>query len=110
MQKGTNGTSCKKTDYWEQQVISWEQSGKTQKEFCRQQEISVPAFGYWKRKLRSQHSQVVEFYPLTIPVSSPQPSSSGISLVTNDSKFHIELATDFVPRTLKVLLQTLAQI
>ena len=110
MKKGKDGTLCKKTDYWEQQVIAWEQSGKTQKEFCRQQEISVPAFGYWKRKLRPQRSEVVEFYPLTIPVSVSQQTSSGISLVTSDTKFHIELKTDFVPSTLKTLLHTLAQI
>lgn len=97
----------KKTNYWEQQVISWEQSGKTQKEFCGQQEISVSAFGYWKRKLRPQRSEVVEFYPLSIPVPGPQSSSSGISLVTRDAKFHIKLATDFVPRTLRALLHTL---
>ena len=110
MNNETDGNSCKKIDYWKQQVVAWEQSGKTQKEFCRQQEISVPAFGYWKRKLRPQQSEAVEFYPLTIPVTKTPPASSGISLVTNDSKFHIELSTDFVPRTLKALLHTLAQI
>lgn len=99
---------CGKTDYWEQQVILWEASGTTQKEFCNKHEISVSVFGYWKRKLRTQQADAVEFFPVTVspPPNSP-PAFSGIRLVPSHGRFHIELATNFVSSTLRSVLNTL---
>ena len=108
MKRETDGNWCGKTEYWEQQVILWEGSGTTQKEFCNKHEINVSVFGYWKRKLRTQQADVVEFLPVAVspPTISPA-TTSGIRLVPSHGRFHIELATNFVPSTLRSLLNSL---
>jgi hypothetical protein len=37
--------------YWQELLKQWSESGITQAEFCRRQNVSVAAFGWWKRKL-----------------------------------------------------------
>ena len=38
-------------------IASWQSGELTQKEWCRQQEISYHIFHYWYRKYREEHSE-----------------------------------------------------
>jgi hypothetical protein len=38
-------------------IASWQQSDLSQKEWCRQQDISYHIFHYWYRVYREEHSQ-----------------------------------------------------
>ncbi len=40
--------------YWRQQLLEWSQSRLTQVGFCRERGLSVPAFTWWKAKLRDE--------------------------------------------------------
>ena len=37
--------------FWARHLQRWKQSGLSQTQYCRQQQLSVPAFGWWKRRL-----------------------------------------------------------
>lgn len=39
--------------FWARHLQRWNQSGLSQAQYCRQQQLSVPAFGWWKRRLTS---------------------------------------------------------
>jgi hypothetical protein len=38
-------------EYFGEHVRRWQESGLTQREYCRVEGLGVSAFGYWKRKL-----------------------------------------------------------
>ena len=44
-------TSAEKTSFWRAHIRAWARSGLSIKEYCRRQNISHHAFGYWKKKL-----------------------------------------------------------
>jgi hypothetical protein len=37
--------------FWARHLQRWKQSGLSQAQYCRQQQLSTPAFGWWKRHL-----------------------------------------------------------
>ena len=38
-------------NYWQARIEDWRQSGLSQAEYTRQQDLAISQFGYWKRKL-----------------------------------------------------------
>jgi len=44
-------------------IFSWQQSGFSQKEWCRQQEIAYHVFHYWFRVYRTKHPEPVSNSP-----------------------------------------------
>ena len=53
----TDGTTKKTTSrkpFWQKHLRAWSRSGLTQADYCRQHQLSAPAFGWWKRKLEGK--------------------------------------------------------
>jgi hypothetical protein len=53
----TDGTTKKKTSrkpFWQKHLRAWSQGGLTQADYCRQHQLSAPAFGWWKRQLEGK--------------------------------------------------------
>ena len=53
----TDGTTTKnrsRKPFWQKHLRAWSQSGLTQADYCRQHQLSAPAFGWWKRKLEGK--------------------------------------------------------
>ena len=51
----TDGRAKKTTNrkaFWQKHLRAWSRSGLTQAEYCRQHQLSAPAFGWWKRQLQ----------------------------------------------------------
>ncbi len=74
--------STRLSDYWQQQIAVWEQSGLTQKAFCEQHALNYYRFGYWRRKYREQiQGDAVQARKGFIPVQySPERVAGGLSL------------------------------
>jgi hypothetical protein len=53
-----NDSTAKKTTsrkpFWQRHLRAWSRSGLTQADYCRQHQLSAPAFGWWKRKLEGK--------------------------------------------------------
>jgi hypothetical protein len=45
--------TTKRTD-WAEILARWQRSGASQRGFCREEDISYPAFMYWRKKLSEQ--------------------------------------------------------
>ncbi len=43
--------------FWARHLQRWNQSGLSQAQYCRQQQLSAPAFGWWKRQLATAPTQ-----------------------------------------------------
>jgi hypothetical protein len=40
-----------KIDQWKSFIAEWQKSGKTREAFCRERNLTVPTFSYWRTKL-----------------------------------------------------------
>jgi len=95
-----------KPSYWQSQVSSWRRSGLSQAQFCRDHNLKVRDFGYWKRKF-SRSSNAVSFVPLRVQSSLSAPSPLGLVL---DSGLRVEVREGFSPGALKDLIHTLREL
>jgi len=95
-----------KPSYWQAQVSSWRGSGLNQAQFCRDHNLKVRDFGYWKRKL-ARSSSAVSFVPLRVKSLSAVPSPLGLVL---ESGLRIEVREGFSPGALKDLIHTLREL
>jgi hypothetical protein len=43
--------------FWAGHLHRWQQSGLSQTQYCRQQQLSAPAFGWWKRQLATAQAR-----------------------------------------------------
>jgi hypothetical protein len=69
-----------KRQFWEDHVQAWQQSGLTQAEYCRQNNLKNHRWWYWRKRLSHPPETDVTFVPLRL--SSSNISRTGISVVT----------------------------
>ncbi len=51
--------SNSKLVHWESVITSWKESGKSQVNFCKDNEIKVSTFGYWQKRLSASKNLFV---------------------------------------------------
>jgi len=104
-----------KSSYWESHFQSWEQSGLTQSEYCRQHTLKYHVFLYWKRKLRKPCPSTFqsEGSPVSfVEVGSSFPRVLGLSSLSAPDDFFrlwvggvcIEVGNRFDPESLSRLI------
>jgi len=58
-----------KRSFWEHPLGRWQQSGLSQRAYCRQNDLKPHQFYYWRRRTLKPRSDV-SFLPVTLPVDS----------------------------------------
>ena len=77
-------TPSSRPAYWQDHMERWQQSGQSQKAYCREQDLSYFRFQYWRRRFREDEQHDVQrtrpsgFVPVA-PTRSGLPS--GLSVV-----------------------------
>ena len=80
-------------------VGSWEGSGKTQREFCSEQDISFHRFTYWLRRYREHQKEASGAAPSFIPLSLDAAIGSSAEIIYPDGRrliFHQAVAAQFL--------------
>lgn len=97
--------SYAKQEFWEKHIELWQNSSKTQAEYCRQNNLKIKSFGYWKRRLK-EFAEEIRFVPVAfdLPVA-PNPGSP--LKVAVKGRYCIEVPDDFSPETLKKVLSVM---
>lgn len=44
--------------FWRKHVQQWQRSSATQSQYCREHDLSIAAFHWWRRKLTHRHAPV----------------------------------------------------
>ena len=94
-----------KRSYWKQHIDSWQETGLTQVEYCRQNNLKHHQLVYWKKRFLKTETDV-SFVPikledlLDIPAA---PQSASLSLVINNH-FKIEIRPGFDVQLLRPLI------
>jgi len=97
-----------KRSYWKQHIDSWQQTGLTQVEYCRQHNLKHHQLVYWKTRFLKSETNV-SFVPLKledlfeIPARQDQ---SSLTLVINN-QFKIEIRAGFDAQLLRQLIYAL---
>jgi hypothetical protein len=69
--------------FWQRHLQRWRQSGLSQAQYCRQQQLSDAAFGWWKGRLSAESSQRVK--PKSIRDETAGKGSPFVELTRSDS-------------------------
>lgn len=65
-----------KSAYWQQHIESWKKNGLSQRDYCKQHELTFSSFGYWRNRLKASDTTASKL----IPVSVSRPASVNIYL------------------------------
>ncbi|MGE5946473.1 MAG: IS66 family insertion sequence element accessory protein TnpA [Betaproteobacteria bacterium] len=60
-----------KAAFWRRHLAAWRDSGQSQAAYCRQQDVSLPCFGYWRGKLGAVPSAKALLPIVVSQVSTP---------------------------------------
>lgn len=100
---------ARKRRLWEQRIQKWQDSGTSQSEYCRNNDLKVHQFTYWKKRLLPPDLPV-SFVELQIaPSETRKISKKPIRLIINEH-FHIEIERDFDSVALRQLVVALRQL
>ncbi len=69
--------------FWQRHLQRWRQSGQSQAQYCRQQQLSEAAFGWWKGRLSAESSPRVKPKSLRDEIASK--NSPFVELTLGDS-------------------------
>jgi hypothetical protein len=90
-------------------VKAWHQSGLSQADYCRQQDINPKTFSRWARhELAMDKDAPLEVIPIQIVPSAPAATAEASMMLRLAQGAQLELSTAVSPRWLAELLQCLA--
>ena len=99
------------TKKWQAHLAAQAKSGLSRSEYCRRQEISYHAFGYWRRKLGKTGGNNVALVPITIQAMPARfvdyDGAADLTLVL-PGNISIAVGDNFSGTTLNRLLNLLA--
>ena len=110
MESRDTSTNEPKKIFWQEQIRNWQNSGLSQKEFCRNRSLALSTFTFWKRKIARSETAQMKFYPVPVPPSRGQGVYSGLQLHIVEKRFAVDIGEDFSETTLRRLISTLEQL
>ena len=94
-----------KRSFWKQHIDSWQETGLTQVEYCRQHNLKHHQLVYWKKRFLKTETDV-SFVPLKLEdlldISTRQDQASLTLIVYN--QFKIEIRAGFDAQLLRQLI------
>jgi len=104
MARKTSKSLSPRGRFWHKHVQQWQRSDATQVQYCKEHQLSVPAFRWWRRKLandlpapgprkRSRPASVPTFTEIRIPEGSEAAPYAYEVVLPNGA--HVRLRRDF---------------
>ena len=85
-----------KAEIWQQHIKAWQESGLSQLEFCKQQNLQQHNLQYWKKRLAPTVDKPKNLIPITI-------ARSATARLILGTQVAIELPTEHLPDLLLAL-------
>ena len=100
-----------KRSYWKQHIDTWQETGLTQAEYCRRNNLKHHQLVYWKKRFLKTETDV-SFVPLKLEdlldIPARQDQASLILVINND--FKIEIRAGFDAQLLRQLIYVLRRL
>ena len=105
MAQSRKAENARKRRIWKKHLKDWSASGRSQVDYCRENNLSRHQFQYWKKRLNSQASPA--FFELRVtPENEKQPAP--LRLMVGDCQVAVE--RDFDPVALQQLIGVLSRL
>ena len=97
-----------KRSYWKQQIEQWQQTGLSQAEYCRRNNLKHHQLVYWKKRYLKAETEV-SFVPVQLEalLDIPAPADQASLTVIIDNPFKVEIAAGFDPQLLRQVVTAL---
>jgi hypothetical protein len=82
-------SSQQKRSDWEHHLEQWQQSGLSQRAYCRKHQLNPHRFYYWRRRILKPQTQV-SFLPVTLPADTPRQPQLVRILMPNGCAMELE--------------------
>jgi len=109
-EEGRSEQETEREESWLRHIKDWEESGLTQVEYCRQNNLSRHRFTYWRCK-RKRKEEPIKFVPLYRKqiIGNPSLNNSGIRLIIGD-RYRVEVGEGFSEDVLYRLVAALERV
>lgn len=99
---------AEKRRYWKQHLKDWSESGLSQVDYCREQELSRHQFQYWKKKYQPVQSSAAL---IELQLRPDHEAASGhLPLRLIVGRYQVAVERDFDPATLRQLISFLSRL
>ena len=95
----------KSREEWKRRIREWEDSGLTQVEYCKQNELKISAFLYWRKNLSEKKQPRPSFVEVSL---SPTNRFSPIRIEIGN-RFSVEVAKGYDPAALEHIIGFLSR-
>jgi len=92
-------------EIWKKHVKSFQKSGLTQRDYCKQNNISYWSFNPWKRRIETSGSIEMHQIPAEIIQDQP-PVNKNVEIIVHD-RLRITIPYEILEITLKMILRVL---
>ena len=92
---------------WLERIHAWEQSGLTQKAFCKQHHLGLASLQRWRRLFKTEQSSNNPTPVALLPVSVKETNPANLTVVVNDT-LRIEIPAGFDPNALRQIIEVLS--
>jgi hypothetical protein len=97
-----------KRSYWKQQIEQWQQTGLTQAEYCRRNNLKHHQLVYWKKRyLKTETDVSFAAVELEDILDIPAPTDHGSLTVVIDNPLKVAVTDGFNPQLLRQLIAAL---
>jgi len=97
-----------KRSYWKQQIEQWQQSGLTQAEYCRRNNLKHHQLAYWKKRcLKTQTDVSFAAVQLEDLLDTPALADQAALTLEIDNLFKVQITEGFDPELLRQLIAAL---
>ena len=94
-----------KRSYWKQQIEQWQQTGLTQAEYCRRNNLKHHQLVYWKKRyLKTQSDVSFAAIQLEDLLDIHAPADQASLTVVIDSPLKVEVTEGFDPQLLRQVI------
>ena len=94
--------------YWKQQIEQWQQTGLTQAEYCRRNNLRHHQLVYWKKRyLKTETDVSFAAVKLEALLDIPAPTDPASLTVVIDNQLKVEVTDGFNPQLLRQLIAAL---
>jgi len=100
-----------KAQFWEGHIQAWRESGLSQSEYCRRNELIRHRFWYWRRRIQQAGKESISFVPVALRSSPVAPALPLTSVsVTTPNGYRIELESGFDPDLIGRLMHSIREL
>jgi hypothetical protein len=88
--------------FWKEHLDLWQREGGSQSAYCRQHDLKLHQFTYWKKRLAQ--TDTITFVPLQLARRPPHPVVNPVLNLVTPNGFRIEISAGFDPAILQRLI------